>query len=225
MVRSKTTGFKKITEHPDKDAIVEKLIGGESTRNIEKWLKQKHPYNKKLQVSYMSLQSFRKNHLKLDSQILRDLQQERKDLQVQKRQEQEHASVQHMHAYKAGLANYVQDSLIDYNQEILMMMEQCRHGIEQLQEMNDSKGSHLNHQALAVYVEKYKSVIEMHHKMIEAQKKAEGDRLSEDYEALNKKMEILVAAVKEAFNQTNPEGLFLFVDIVKNKLREAGIEE
>lgn len=225
MVRSSTTGFKKITEHSDKDEIVEKLIAGESTRNIEKWLKQKYPHNKKLQVSYISLQSFRKNHLKLDAEVLKDLQKERRQLQVQKRAEQEQETVQHMRTYQAGLANYVQDSLIDYNQEILMMMEQCRHGIEQLTEMNDNKGSHLNHQALAMYLEKYKGVIEMHHKMIAEQKKADENKLEEDYETLNRKMEILVESVREAFNQTNPEGLFLFVQLVKDRMQEAGIQE
>jgi hypothetical protein len=59
--------------------------------------------------------------------------------------------------------------------------------------------------------------------MVESQEKKAANRTSESVEQLNKKMEILVEAVKEAFNQTNPEGLYLFVQIVKDRMNEAGL--
>jgi hypothetical protein len=220
---TKVIGFDKIQHHPDKDEIITKLISGEPTRVIEAWLKAKYPNNRHNQVSYLSLQSFRKSHLKIDQAILKDLQKERKQQLIQRKYEQQQEMVQNTRAYQAGLANYVQDSLIDYNAEILQMMDHIREGIDNLRALNSSKSSHLNHQAISAYLEKYKSVIEMHHKMIEKQKKSEGDRLEENYEVLTKKMNILIEAVKETFNETNPEGLFVFISKIKDKMNEAGI--
>jgi hypothetical protein len=38
-------------------------------------------------------------------------------------------------------------------------------------------------------------------------------------------MSILIDAVKDAFNQTNPDGLFVFLRLVKEKMQAAGIRE
>lgn len=221
---SKATGFSKIQNHPDKDEIVEKLIAGVAVRKIDSWLKQKYPHNKKLHVSYMSLQSYRKNYLNIEGTVIKDLQQKRKDLQQAKRLEQQQEEVKSSVVYQQGLNSFVQDSLLDYNAEILKMMEEINDGIDNLKELNQQKSSHLNHQALASYLEKYKAVIEMHHKMVQAQEKKAGDQLEQDYEVLTKKIEVLTDAVKQAFNETNPEGLPVFLQIVKEKMNEAGLQ-
>jgi hypothetical protein len=218
-----TTGHAKITTHPDKDEIVEKLIKGESTRQVEAWLKSMYPTKKKLHVSFVSLQSFRKNYLKLENEAIRDLQKERKRLQVEKRHEQQQENVQKIQSYQVGLANYVQSSLLDYNAEILDLMNECKEGIKQLKDLNAGKGSHLNHQAITAYLGKLQDVVQMHNKLVSDQDKKAANRQDENVEQLTKKMEILVEAVKEAFNQTNPEGLYLFVSIVKSKMSEAGL--
>lgn len=223
MTENTSSGFKKITNHPNKDEIVEKLIAGISLRQIESWLKSKYPNQSKLHVSYITLQKFRKNHLNIEGDVLKELQKERKALQVAKRQEQQQEQIQQISTYQVGKANYLQDSLINYNDEILRLMEECREGIDDLKDLNEQKGSHLNHQAIASYLEKYKAVIEMHHKMVSDQEKKQGDRLEEDYEQLRVQMDILIESVKEAFNQTNPEGLFVFMDLVKQKMNESGI--
>jgi len=222
-MNSNITGYTKIITHPDKDEIVEKLIKGVSTRQVEAWLKSIYPTKKKLHVSFVSLQSFRKNYLKLEVEAIRVLQKEQKQLQVEKRHEQQQENVQKIQSYQVGLANYVQSSLLDYNAEILDLMNECKEGIRSLKDANAGKGSHLNHQAIAAYLGKLQDVVQMHNKMVESQEKKAANRTSESVEQLNKKMEILVEAVKEAFNQTNPEGLYLFVQIVKDRMNEAGL--
>ena len=222
---SNVTGFKKIQNHPDRDEIVEKLIAGDSVRAIEAWLKQKYPTNKKKWISYISLQSYRKNYLNIEAEALKDLQKKRREQQLVKREQQRQEAVSFMPAYQQGMANYVQDSLIDYNAEILNLLQEAREGMDHLKELNLDKGSHLNHQAIAAYMEKYKSVIEMHAKLVADQEKKAGDQIAEDYEQLNKKMEVLVEAVKEVFTETYPEGLSIFVAKVKEKMSEAGLTE
>ena len=217
------TGYKKITSHPDKDEIVQKLIGGTSTRELEAWLKAKYPHSPKLQISYMSIQHFRKNYLKIDNQALLDLQKHRRESQVLKKREQEQESIQQTKAYQVGLSNYVQDSIIDYNAEIVRLMEECKEGISQLKELNIKKHSHLNHQGIVGYLDKYKGVIEMHKKMIESQDKKAGNRLHADYADLQQKLNIMVECVKQVFNQTDPELLFEFTRLLKDKMSEAGL--
>ena len=217
------TGYKKITSHPDKDEIVQRLIAGESTRSIAGWLKVKYPHGPKLQVSYMSLQQFRKSYLKIDDQALQDLQKHRRELQIVKRHEQELEAVQKTSVYQVGLANYVQSSIIDYNGEIVRLMEECKEGISQLKELNIKKGSHLNHQAIAAYLSKYQDVIQMHNKMIQEQEKKAGNRLSADYQDLQQKTNILVNCIKEVFNQTDPELMADFTRLLKQKMLDAGL--
>ena len=171
----------------------------------------------------MSLQSFRKNYLKLESDILKQIQQERSQLAVQKKREIEFENVQKTSGYKVGLANYVQDSLIDYNSEILNIIEDCKEGIRHLKELNENKGSHLNHQGIATYITRLQDMVQLHRKFVTEQEKKAGDRLEEDYDTLNKKMEILIESVKDAFAQTNPEGLSVFIQLVKERMTSAGL--
>ena len=219
----KVIGYQKIMSHPDRNEIVLRMSTGDTPRKVELWLKNKYARNKSLQLSFVSLQSYRKNYLNLYGDALKQIQEERKKLQVIKRKEQEQENVQKIETYQVGLANYVQESLIDYNREILGLIEECKEGVRSLKDLNASKGSHLNHQALATYIGRLQDIIQMHSKMVESQEKKQGNQLQEDYVQLNKKMEILVEAVKEAFTQTNPEGLTLFVEIVRNKMTQAGL--
>jgi predicted ATP-binding protein involved in virulence len=219
----KVIGYQKIMSHPDKNEIIMRMSTGDTTRKVEGWLKNKYAKNKALQLSFVSLQSFRKNYLNLYGDTLKQIQEERKKLQVVKRREQEQENVQKVEAYQVGLANYVQESIIDYNREILGLIEECKEGVRSLKDINAAKSSHLNHQAIAAYIGRLQDVIQMHAKMLSDQEKKQGNRLQEDYVQLNKKMEILIDAVKEAFTQTNPEGLTLFVEIVRDKMTQAGL--
>jgi hypothetical protein len=224
MSEAKVIGYDKINAHPDKDEIIQRLIAGDSTRNIEAWLKSKYPYEKKKHISYVALQSFRKNYLNLEADALKQIQKQRKDALMQRKFEIENEAVKKTAAYQIGISNYVQDSIIDYNQEMLELIENCKEGVRSLKEANSNKNSHLNHQAITSYLTKLQGVIELHHKIVKDQEKKAGNRLADDYQTLEKKMQVIVTAVKEAFNQTNPEALPLFLQIVKEKMSEAGIE-
>jgi hypothetical protein len=65
---------KKILKHPDKEEIVKRLNDGESIRKTCAWLQEKYPTNKKLWISTVSLQKFRKDNLQLDGKVLKDIQ-------------------------------------------------------------------------------------------------------------------------------------------------------
>ena len=57
----------KILKHPEKEEIIRRLNDGESIRKTSAWLQEKYPTNKKLWISTVSLQKFRKDNLQLES--------------------------------------------------------------------------------------------------------------------------------------------------------------
>ena len=66
-------GFAKILNHPDRDQIISKLTSGDSSREVSAWLKEKYPKDKNRQVSYNTLNEFRKTNLNIDGAVLNDI--------------------------------------------------------------------------------------------------------------------------------------------------------
>lgn len=110
----------KILNHPDKDEIIYKLSTGDSVRSMATWLKEKYPDNKKLWISSVSLQKFRKNKLQLEGKVLKDIQEgervKNQMLTEQDRQDKLEAS----NAYKKKI-NEIVDSKLDVARRILQL--------------------------------------------------------------------------------------------------------
>ncbi|HUU88719.1 MAG TPA: hypothetical protein VMX17_13340 [Candidatus Glassbacteria bacterium] len=66
-------GFAKILNHPDRDQIISRLTSGDSSREVSSWLKEKYPKDKNRQVSYNTLNEFRKTNLNIDGAVLNDI--------------------------------------------------------------------------------------------------------------------------------------------------------
>jgi hypothetical protein len=61
---------RKILDHPDKNLIIRKLMNGEGVRKVAKWLQERHPNDKTRHLSVPTLQTFRKDHLKIEGEAL-----------------------------------------------------------------------------------------------------------------------------------------------------------
>jgi len=66
-------GFAKILNHPDRDQIISRLTSGESSREVSAWLKEKYPKDKNRQVSYNTLNEFRRTNLNIDGAVMNDI--------------------------------------------------------------------------------------------------------------------------------------------------------
>src|SRR5271154_5728363 len=64
----------KLLNHPDHELIIKMLNDGESVRKVETYLKEKYPKNKNMHLSLPTIQTFRKDHLNLESKVLKDIQ-------------------------------------------------------------------------------------------------------------------------------------------------------
>lgn len=111
----------KVLNHPDKEEIVKKLLNGESVKEVAAWLKRKHSKKKRLHVSYMTLQTFRKDHLHLDGEVLEDIKEARrvqlseaKDIEIKEK-------LSSSSAYQDKLNQIVSDKL-DSNRKLLEMI-------------------------------------------------------------------------------------------------------
>ena len=60
--------FEKILLHTDKNVIVKMLMRGDGVRAISKYLKEKYPNNKKMQLTTNTLQKFRTEKLNLEGE-------------------------------------------------------------------------------------------------------------------------------------------------------------
>ena len=111
---------KKVLNHPDKEEIITALTEGVSVRELEAKLKEKYANNKKLWLSSVTLQAFRKNYLKLDGKVLKDLQETgRVQKQVVEEQHRQH-QLEQSDAYNKKL-NEIVDSKLDVARKILLV--------------------------------------------------------------------------------------------------------
>jgi len=106
----------KILNHPDRDDIVAQLTNGESVRAVEKRLKDKYPKHKHLWVSSVTLQTFRKNHLNLEGRVLKDIQEEKLQIEERKKVEQ----IEHSDKYNEKISE-IADSTLDVASKIVQL--------------------------------------------------------------------------------------------------------
>lgn len=111
---------KKILNHPDKEEIIELLTSGESTRSVEAKLKKKYANDKSKQISWITLQAFRKEHLKLEGKVLQDIQEANQTQKQQIEEMMRQRTLQETDAYKKKI-NEIADSKLDVARKILQL--------------------------------------------------------------------------------------------------------
>jgi len=111
---------KKIMRHPDKEEVIRRLNDGESVRKVAAWTKEKYPTNKRLHLSTVTLQKFRKSNLQLEGKVLKDIQ---VATETQKRaieEQQRTAQLESTNAYQDKISE-IADSHLDVARKILQL--------------------------------------------------------------------------------------------------------
>ena len=111
---------KKILQHPDKEEIIEKLIGGDSVKEVEAWIKDKYPGLKSNHISYMTLQKFRSEHLNLKGDVLDDIKNRKKEVEKQMMEEEAQEVIRASSAYQDKI-NEIADEKLDVARNILKL--------------------------------------------------------------------------------------------------------
>jgi hypothetical protein len=110
----------KVLKHPDKEEIISKLLNGESLKDVERWLSKKYPRKKRLHISYMTLQKFRKEHLNLEGDVLEDIKNKRKVRQKVEDDAEQQLIITSSNAYQEKLEEIV-DTEVDVTRRLLEM--------------------------------------------------------------------------------------------------------
>lgn len=216
-----TPNFRKILTHPDKSEIVERLAGGHSVRQVEAWLRKKYPSQPKMQISFVSLQSFRKQYLKLEADDIVKIQQERNLVSRTYHESRELEEIRSCEGYKKA-RNLLDENLIDYNNTLVDLLAMCQTGIDELKVIDNPKALPRKHEVLSKYISQILGLVESHHKILERQEKKVGNQVEKDYEVLKSQVNILKEATKETFREMAPELLPIFVQKLKEKIEAKG---
>lgn len=206
----------KVLRHPDKEEVIKKLLNGESVKEVEEWLKKKHPRQKRLHVSYMTLQKFRAEHLNIKGEVLEDirnkrLQQDKEDVEV---------------AAKIAIANspHYQDKLnqivsqeIDVARRLVEMDKLISSRIEHYYNVLATGGSMKEDRIFIDYINTLKGIMQDWKKYIEgvADKKIEHNV---SVQVVDSQVNIIKEAVYEVLEELSPELVPIFIDKLGKKV-------
>lgn len=218
----KSLNFRKILTHPDKNEIIEKLVGGYSVRQVSDWLKRKYPVQPRLQISYVSLQNFRKYKLKIDADDIIAIQNEKMLLARDYEDVRQIEEVHTTESYRKA-RNLLDENLIDYNGTIIDLLSRCQTGIKELEVIDNPKALPRKHEVISKYLSQIQGLIESHHKISERQEKRKDNQSEKDYTTLKRQVDILKEATKEVFREMAPELLPIFVQKIKEKVEAENV--
>lgn len=210
----------KVAAHPDKDEIQERLLSGESVREVAKWLKKKYPNTKKNWISYLTLQRYRQQHLNLKGQVLKEVKEASQTLTAERVHDQRDIALRESAPYEAAKLQIAQD-VLNREQMILDLQDKIWQRIKMLE------GEDLNYKTetvLAQYIGEMRQLMGDYHKMLVDWQKLEkkGGDSQVNVQVVMQQAEDQVnqvkIAVKEILQEMQPELIPVFLDKLAARL-------
>tara|TARA_B100001027_G_C16228313_1_gene313284 strand:- start:271 stop:954 length:684 start_codon:yes stop_codon:yes gene_type:complete len=201
---------KKILNHPNKEDIIKKLLGGESVKEVEGWLKDKFPRRKRLHISYMTLQKFRSEHLNLKGDVLDDIKNKRSDLDQAALDAEAKLIVTNSSAYQQKIEEIASNKL-DVSKRLLEMDSLINSRLEFYYNMLQNGGSLKEDKIFIEYINTMKGIMQDWKKYVEgiADKRVEHNI---NINVVNEQARILKETVIDVLEEMSPELITIFVD-------------
>lgn len=214
---------KKILKHPDKKLIIEKLIKGESTREVESWLKEKYPDQSRLHITYMTLQKFRKDNLDLHGDVLEDIKTKRAEIVSEQTEEEKKELLLNSSAYRDKI-NQIADTELNVTKRMLELDAIIQTRLEYYYNILMSGGSFKEDKLFLEYINTMRSLLQDWKKYIEgfADKRVENNI---SVTIVNQQINILKTAISETLQELDPSYTNLFLDKLNDKIDEIQYEE
>lgn len=209
---------KKILNHPDREKIIERLLAGESLKDIELWIQKKYPRSKRLHISYMSLQRFRSGHLNLKGQVLEDI--KTKKLEEDKKNSELEAQliIKTSSAYQQKI-NEIASNELDVTRRLLELDKLISARIESYFNLVQSGNfNSKSDEVLLQYINTMRALLGDWKKYIEgfADKKVEHNV---NINIINEQTKILKESVLDVLREMDPRLIPIFVDKVDYKMK------
>mgnify|MGYP001410430095 FL=1 len=212
----------KVLRHPDKEEIIKMLLNGESVKEVERWIKKKHPRSKRLQISYMTLQKFRAENLNLKGDVLDDIKNRRAEVQKQDDALEQKMVIEASSAYQEKI-DEIASAELDVTRRLLEMDKLVTSRIEFYYNLLQQGGSIKEDKMFLEYINTLKSLMQDWKKYIEgvADKKIEHNI---NFNVINTQVSILKDSVCEILQDIQPELIPVFLDRVNDKIQKIDVD-
>lgn len=210
----------KILNHPDKEEIISRLNSGSSIRKTCAWLKEKYPNNKKLWISTVSLQHFRKTRLELDGKILRDIQDAAAVQQRAIDEQQKQALLEQTNAYRDKI-DAIASTHLDTAKKILQLDAIIESRIEYWFNAikNGDAVAQQGDKQLQQYMDRMMNLLAQYKKFVEGM----ADHTVQhnvNITVMNEQISLIREVIRDVLQEFNPDVAMMFVDKLNKKLNE-----
>lgn len=217
--------FSLLLNHPDRQEIVNKILGGNSPKQVYDWLRLKYPGadQQDLRLNLNLLKEFAKSNLldydaKVNNDIL--LAQEEK-IQQKKLTE----ALLNNKSYQERI-NEIVDTKIDVKQKFLNLEMALHTRMEQVFDSIQSDPSKVNKSdyTLIKYMEQYLKLLESYNKSINM---APDMIIQHNYtmEYIDNHSSLLQQAIRETLEEMDPKFAFIFIEKMQEKLNNLEYKE
>jgi len=207
----------KVFGHPEREEIIKKLLNGESVKKVEAWLKRKHPRKRRLQISYATLQKFRKEHLGVHGEVLDNLKTARKESDSDSDALNARSIISNSSAYQQKLDEIVSTEL-DANRKILEMLTLVSTRIEfYFNTLQTNNGSLKEDKMLIDLLNTQRGLVQDWKKYVEGVADKTIDH-NINITVVNEQVTVLKNIVFEVLQDLDPSLIPMFVEKVNSKL-------
>lgn len=208
---------KKVLNHPDKEDIIAKLLEGDSVKQVDNWLKEKYPRTRRLHVSYMTLQKFRKEHLNLKGEVLDDIKNKRNEVDREASEVEAKMIIQASSSYRKKI-DEIATTELDVAKRLIEMDSLISSRLEYYFDLLQQGGTIREDKVFIEYINTMKGLMQDWKKYIEgvADKKIEHNI---NINVVNEQARILKETVLEVLREMNPDLITVFVSSLERKMR------
>ena len=208
---------KKVLNHPDKEDMIKRLLGGDSVKEVERWLKEKYPRSKRLHVSYMPLQKFRAEHLNLKGDVLGDIKNRRTELDKEALEAETKMVIHNSSAYQQKIEEIAEGKL-DVSKRLLEMDSLINSRLEFYYNLLENGGTLREDKIFIEYINTMKGLMQDWKKYVEgvADKRIEHNI---NINVVNEQARILKETVIDVLSEISPELITVFVERLDTRTR------
>jgi len=201
---------KKVLNHPDKEDMIKRLLGGDSVKEVERWLKEKYPRSKRLHVSYMTLQKFRADHLNLKGDVLGDIKNRRTELDREAVEAETKMVIQNSSAYQQKIEEIAEGKL-DVSRRLLEMDSLINSRLEFYYNLLENGGTLREDKIFIEYINTMKGLMQDWKKYVEGVADKRIDH-NININVVNEQARILKETVIDVLGEISPELITVFVE-------------
>jgi hypothetical protein len=209
----------KVLNHPDKEKIIEKLLEGESVKEVELWLEKKYPRSKRLHISYMTLQKFRSENLDLKGEVLEDIKNKKAEVDKKTQEIETRMIIQSTNAYKEKI-DEIASSELDVTRRLLEMDKLVNSRIEHYYNLLESGGGSVKEDKVFLeYINTMKSLMQDWKKYIEGFADQRIDH-NININVINEHARVLKESILEVLREMDPKLISVFVNKLNFKMKQ-----